>query len=136
MGFADWFAFKTPAQRKLESQMFDRWAFPYGLEQREKLQKILMELMPKEDPTAGMAVYLIGSEAYLGSFKADPQKLAERTETRRMNAMDYVLNGQLRGRLKKYLPYYKAMILADANVDENLNYPSIEELKKMAEELA
>lgn len=136
MGFADWFAIKTPAQRKKESKMYDRWAFPYGPAQKEKLQQILKELMPEEDPLSGMAVFLIGKEGYIGSFKDDPEDLAKRTEEGRRNAMDYVLRGQLRGKFKKYIPHYKAMILADAKIDENLNYPSVEELKKMAEELA
>ena len=136
MGFADWFAFKSPAEKKRESQMYDRWAFPYGPAQKEKLQQILKELMPKEDPIAAMAVYLIGREGYLGSFKMDAEELAARTEEKKRSAMDYVLAKQLRGKSKKFLPYYKAIILADAKIDKDLNYPSIEELQKMAEELA
>ena len=116
--------------------MYDRWAFPYGPAQKEKLQQILKELMPKEDPIAAMAVYLIGREGYLGSFKMDAEDLAARTEEKKRSAMDYVLAEQLRGKSKKFLPYYKAIILADAKIDKDLNYPSIEELQKMAEELA
>lgn len=135
MGFADWFTIKSPAQRKKEAKMYDRWAFPYGAAQREKLQQILKALMPKEDPLAGMAVFLIGKEGYIGSFKDDAEDLAERTEEKRLAAMHYALTGQLRGKNRQFLPYYKAMILADAKIDENLNYPAIEELQKMAEAL-
>ena len=135
MGFADWFAFKSPAQKEKESRMYDRWAFPHGQAQKEKLQKILKELMPQEDAVAAMAVYLIGREGYLGSFRTDPQKLAERTEEKKRSAMDYALRENLRGKSKKFLPYYKAVILADARIDRELNYPTIEELQKMAEEL-
>ncbi len=136
MGFADWFAIKSPAQRKKEAQKYDKWAFPYGPRQKEKLQTILKELMPEEDALSGMAVYLIGREAYQGSFKEDPEDTAERSVYRKMQTLDSALREQLRGKLKKRIPYYKAMVLADAAVDENLNYPSIEELRKAAEDLA
>ena len=132
----DMFTFKTKKQREREERQFDRWAFPYGLPQREKVEVLIRELLPKEDPKAGLALYLIGRQAYRGSFKDDPEDLAERTEERRLKALDYQLSEQLFGRYKKYIPYYKALVLADAQVDETLNYPSIEELRRMAEKLA
>ena len=97
--FADVFSFKTRKQRERDAKNFDRWAFPYGDPQRQKLIEILKELLPKEDPKAALAVYLFG-------------------------------------RYKKFIPYYKALVLADAQVDETLNYPSVEELRRRAEELA
>ena len=132
----DMFVFKTKKQREREAQKFDRWAFPYGLPQRDKLTGLIAELLPKEDQKAALALYLIGRQAYRGSFKDDPEDLAERTEERKMKALDYQLSEQLFGRYKKYIPYYKALVLADAQVDETLNYPSVEELRRMAEELA
>ena len=132
----DMFTFKTKKQREREAKQFDRWAFPYGLPQREKVIAIIHELLPKEDPKAALALFLIGRQAYRGSFKDDPEDLAERTEERKLRALDYQLSEQLFGRYKKYIPYYKALVLADAQVDETLNYPSIEELRAMAEKLA
>lgn len=132
----DMFAFKTKKQRERDARNFDRWAFPYGLPQREKIIEIIHELLPKEDPKAALAVYLMGREAYRGSFKDDAEDLAERTEERKLRALDYQLKTQLFGRLKKFIPYYKALVLADSKVDETLNYPSVEELRRMAEELA
>ena len=133
---ADMFTFKTRKQRERDAQKFNRWAFPYGEPQREKLIAIIKELLPKEEPKAALAVYLMGREAYRGSFKDDAEDLAERTEERKLRAMDYLLKEQLFGRYKKFIPYYKALILADAQVDETLNYPSVEELRRQAEELA
>ena len=132
----DMFTFKTAKQREREARNFDRWAFPYGLEQREKLVQILKDLLPKEDPKAALAVYLMGREAYRGSFKDDAEDLAERTEERKLRALDYTLKEQLFGRYKKFIPYYKVLVLADAQVDETLNYPSVEELRRRAEEIA
>ena len=132
----DMFAFKTKKQREREEKQFDRWAFPYGLPQREKLVEIIAELLPKEDPKVALALYLMGRQAYRGSFKDDPEDLADRTEAKKLRALDYQLSEQLFGRKKKLIPYYKALVLADAQVDETLNYPSVEALRRMAEELA
>ena len=134
--FMDMFSFKTRKQRERDAKKFDRWAFPYGDPQRQKLIGILKELLPKEDPKAALAVYLMGREAYKGSFKDDAEDLAERTEERKLRALDYILKEQLFGRYKKFIPYYKVLVLADAHVDETLNYPSVEELRRRAEELA
>lgn len=133
---ADMFTFKTRRQRERDAKRFDRWAFPYGDPQRQKLIAIIKELLPKEDPKAALAVYLMGREAYRGSFKDDAEDLAERTEERKLRALDYLLKEQLFGRYKKFIPYYKALVLADAQIDEQLNYPSAEELRRRAQELA
>ena len=133
---ADLFVFKTKKQRERDERNFNRWAFPYGQPQREKVTALLGELLPKEDPKVALALYLMGRQAYRGSFKDDAEDLAERTEERKLHALDHQLSEQLFGRHKKTKPYYKAMVLADAKVDETLNYPSVEELRRMAEKLA
>ena len=55
--------------------------------------------------------------------------------TEMKGALDRLLETQLFGRYRKLLPYYKVLVLADADVDETLNYPSAEELRRRAEEL-
>ena len=133
---ADMFTFKTRKQRERDAKKFDRWAFPYGEPQRQKIAQLLKELLPKEEAKAAMAVYLMGREAYRGSFKDDAEDLAERTEAKSLRALDYILSVQLFGRYKKFIPYYKALVLADAKVGPELDYPSVEELRRHAEELA
>jgi hypothetical protein len=133
---ADWFTFKTAKQRERDEKNFARWAFPYGEAQKETIAQLIRELMPKEDPRAGLSVFLMGRQAYRGSFKDDAEDLAERTEAQKIKALDYQLSTQLFGRYKKFFPYYKVLVLADAQVDESLNYPSVEELRRRAEELA
>ena len=130
---AEWFTFKSAKQRAREEKMFARWAFPYGDAQKEKVSQIIRELMPKEDPRSGLAVFLMGRQAYRGSFKDDPEDLAERTEEDKMAALDKMLENQLFGKYKKFIPYYKVLVLADVEVDERLNYPSVEELRRRAE---
>ena len=135
MGFGEWFTFKTAKQRAREEKMFARWAFPYGDAQKEKVSQIIRELMPKEDPKAALSVFLMGRQAYRGSFRDDPEDLAERTKQDQMDALDAVLANQLFGRYKKFIPYYKVLVLADLEVDETLNYPSAEELRRRVEEM-
>ena len=132
---ADWFTFKTAKQRAREERNYARWAFPYGEAQKEKITQVIRALMPKEDPRAALSVFLMGREAYRGSFRDDPEDLAERTQQGRMEALDAVLANQLFGKYKKFIPYYKVLVLADLEVDETLNYPSVEELRRRAEEL-
>ena len=132
---ADWFTFKTAKQRARDERNYARWAFPYGDAQKEKLMQLIRELLPREDPKAALSVFLMGRQAYRGSFRDDPEDLAERTEADKMAALDQTLAAQLFGRYKKFTPYYKVLVLADLEVDEALNYPDAEELRRRAEEL-
>ncbi|MBQ5866876.1 MAG: hypothetical protein IIW56_09405 [Oscillospiraceae bacterium] len=132
---ADWFTFKSAKQRARDERNFARWAFPYGEAQKEKIIQLIRELMPKEDPKAALSVFLMGRQAYRGSFRDDPEDLAERTKQDQMDALDAILANQLFGRYKKFIPYYKVLVLADLEVDETLNYPSADELRRRVEEM-
>ena len=132
---ADWFTFKTAKQRARDERNYARWAFPYGDAQKEMILQLIRELMPKEDPRAALSVFLMGRQAYRGSFRDDPEDLAERTSQDQMNALDAVLANQLFGKYKKFIPYYKVLVLADLEVDETLNYPTAEELRRRVEEM-
>ena len=134
-GIAEWLTFKTAKQREKERKMYARWAFPYGDDQREKLMELIRDVLPQEDPKTAMAIFLIGREAYRGSFQDEPEDLEGRTEKERRAALEQMLATQLFGRYKKMLPYYEALVLADDKVDENLNYPSAEEIRRVAENL-
>ena len=132
---ADWFTFKSAKQRARDERNFARWAFPYGEAQKEKIIQLIRELMPKEDPKAALSVFLMGRQAYRGSFRDDPEDLAERTKQDQMDALDAILANQLFGRYKKFIPYYKVLVLADLEVNETLNYPSADELRRRVEEM-
>ena len=132
---AEWFTFKTAKQRARDERNYARWAFPYGDAQREKVTALIVELLPKEDPKAALSIFLMGRQAYRGSFRDDPEDLAERTKQDQMDALDAILANQLFGRYKKFIPYYKVLVLADLEVDETLNYPSADELRRRVEEM-
>ena len=132
----DFFTVKSAKQRAREQKQFDQWAFPYGDAQKEKIFELVKALLPKEDTKAAVAVFLIGRQAYRGAYNDDPDDLKVRTEAEKQAALDRILRSQLFGRYKKFIPYYKALVIADDQVDETLNYPPVEELRRMAEELA
>ena len=86
MSIADWFVFKSKKEREAEQKRYRRFAFPYGDEQRARLEEILGELMPSEPRETALAIYLIGREGYRGSFKMDEEDRAERTEEEKQAA--------------------------------------------------
>ena len=135
MGIADWFVMKSQKQRDREFRQYTKWAYPYGDRQKELVTKILKELMPEEPGKTAVAVYLMGREGYLGAFDDDPEDLEGRTEEYNRNMAVHKMMAMLPGRCKKYVYRYMAMILADAQVDESLNYPTVEQLRQTAAEL-
>lgn len=135
MGFSDWFTFRSKEQKRAESLQYAKWACPYGDEQRAKLLLLLSEILPEEGPKLGLSCYLIGREAYWGGTKTiDTIDDNSTAEERRLRAARKLMK-QLRNRIGIELARYIALIEADATIDENLNYPSADELVKSGEEL-
>lgn len=114
---------KSSKQKEEEQRQYTAWAFPYGHTQQEIVQKLILELMPDEKKT-GLVVYLIGREAYQNAEGENPMVAACR-------AMSHQLPG--RHRRKRYL--FLALILADAKVDGNLQYPDSETIRQEAKKL-
>lgn len=136
MGIADWFTFKSKEAREQDAQRYDAWAFPYGRAQREKLCQIIGQLLPEENVQSGMGVFLLGREGYLGSVKEDAQKVAQKGEEQRILRSVYKMQPLLPTKKKRaLLSRYMALILADAQIDEKLEYPTVEQLRKNALEL-
>ena len=135
MGIADWFTFKSKKQQEREFRRYVQWAYPYGDRQKELVTRILKQLMPEEPGKTASAVYLIGREGYHGAFDDEPEELEGRTEQQKREMAAQKMKAMLPGRCKKYIYRYMAMILADAQVDENLNYPTVDELRQKAAEL-
>ncbi len=135
MGVMDWFVIKSREERAADERRYKRFAFPYGEAQRKEIERLISGLMPSEPSDTAMAVYLMGREGYLGSYKMDEEDRAARSEEEKRAGCIRILKRQLQGRHKKLLPYYMALILADADIDEELRYPDEEELRKRAEEL-
>lgn len=135
MAIANWFTFKSKKQQEREFRHYTQWAYPYGDKQKEIVTRTLKELIPEEHAETAVAVFLIGKEGYQGSYDDEPEDLEDRTEEGKRNLAVYKMQRILTGRFRKSIYRYMAMILADAQVDENLNYPTVEELRQQAAEL-
>ena len=108
---------------------YDKWAYPYGVEQKKAIKKVLKELLPKEDSEISVYNYLtckqaLAPKSYDGKYTInfDVPKLRELAKT--FNFKDI-----------KNLYKCIALVEADSKIDESLNYPDAESLCKRAEEI-
>ncbi len=119
-------SWKSKAQQQQEQADYEKWAFPFGLAQREKLVKLMLEIFPKESEPTVLIPYLTCKELYCKMAKTP-------------DLADYAIN-KLLTEVKKYkriirkheMPTYVALVAADQKVDENLEYPSAQQIKDMA----
>ncbi len=125
LGDFNLFIWKSKEQVKKEEEEYASWAFPYGQEQREKLVKLMLEVFPKETEQTTLIPFLTCKELYAKLCKSPDlsdyaiEKLMEMQKYKRLIK-------------KKDMPYYIALVVADAKIDENLDYPDAEEIRKMA----
>ena len=123
MAWWNFFEIKSFKQKEEEQRQYTAWAFPYGPAQQSKVQQLILELMPDENKT-GLVVYLIGREAYQNAETEDPMVAACRA-----------MRDQLPGRHGKKRYLFLALILADAQIDESLQYPDAETIRQEAKKL-
>ncbi len=125
LGDFNFFVWKSKEQVKKEEEDYAQWAFPYGKEQREKLVKLLLEIFPKENEATTLIPFLTCKELYLKFCKSPDlsdyavEKLMEMQKYKRLIR-------------KSDMPYYVALVVADARIDENLEYPAADEIRSMA----
>lgn len=135
MGLLQWFAYRSPRKQKRDSRKYDAWAFPYGDVQQEIIEKLLKGLFPKESPRIAMARYLIGREGYIGDFEEEAEDREGITQENCRLRAGLRLRNQMNGMVGEDLGRYLALIEADAQIDEDLNYPSLEQLRQKGSEL-
>ncbi|NMA25071.1 MAG: hypothetical protein GX936_05320 [Clostridiales bacterium] len=129
MGLGDFnfFIWKSKAQIQKEQEEYEKWAFPYGQPQREKLVKLMLEIFPKENEATVLIPFLTCKELFCNLAKTP-------------DLVDAAINKLLTD-IKKYkriirkqdMPTYVALVVADSKVDERLEYPTAQEIKDMAE---
>jgi len=127
LGDLNFFIWKSKAQVQQEQADYEKWAFPYGQPQREKLVKLMLEIFPKENEATVLIPFLTCKELF-GKLAKSP------------DLVDAAINKLLTD-IKKYkriirkqeMPTYVALVVADSRVDEKLEYPTAQEIKDMAE---
>lgn len=135
MDIADWLGIKSREQEEREFQAFSENSFPYGQPQRDKVEEILSQLFPKEKKQFTMMLFLLGKQYYHGYGLRNEQDYQGYTQEERLNIAAKSLNRQLTGKHRKSLTTYLALIAADAQVDENLLYPTAQEIQEQARAL-
>ena len=135
MDIADWLGIKSRDQEEREFQAFSENSFPYGQAQRDKVEELLKELFPKEKKQFTMMLFLLGKQYYHGYGLRNEQDYQGYTQEERLNIAAKSLNRQLTGKHRKSLTTYLALIAADAQVDENLLYPTAQEIQEQARAL-
>ena len=123
------FTWKSKATQEKEQEEYAKWAFPYGEKQRDKLQALLLSVYPKESIPTTLIPFLTCKELYEGIMKKS---------TSRDEALDVMINKQKKYKRiirKKDMTTYIALVLADADIDEQCEYPSADEIRARAHEL-
>ena len=128
LGEIQWLTWKSKKKREKEEAEYLEWAFPYGTAQREKIDSILKDLFPHEDVSTALVAYLSCREIYDDAIE-DGNNLTDAVKIMKKYLARY----------KKIisptdLPYYISLVLANAEIGPDLNYPPVEELKKTAEQ--
>jgi hypothetical protein len=129
MALGDWnlFTWKSKATQAQEQIDYEKWAFPYGQKQRQNLVKLMLEIFPKESEQTTLIPFLTAKELF-GKFCKTP------------DLFDFAI-GKMLTDVKKYkriirkkeMPIYVALVVADARIDQNCEYPSAQQIKDMAE---
>ena len=135
MDIADWLGIKSREQEEREFQAFSENSFPYGQPQRDKVEELLSQLFPREKKQFTMMLFLLGKQYYHGYGLRNEQDYRGYTQEERLNIAAKSLNRQLTGKHRKSMTTYLALIAADAQVDENLLYPTAQEIQEQARAL-
>ena len=135
MDIADWLGIKSREQEEREFQAFSENSFPYGQPQRDKVEELLSQLFPREKKQFTMMLFLLGKQYYHGYGLRNEQDYQGLTQEERLNIAAKSLNRQLTGKHRKSLTTYLALIAADAQGDENLLYPTAQEIQEQARAL-
>ncbi|MDR3277192.1 MAG: hypothetical protein LBT12_00310 [Oscillospiraceae bacterium] len=127
MALGEWqiFSWKSRSKQKEEETAYEKWAFPYGQPQREKLTKLLLEVFPRENVATTLIPFLTCRELYEDICKNAPSDVA----------VDKLLNDMKKYKRiikKKDMPTYLTLVLANARLDEAVAYPTADEIRASA----
>ena len=123
------FTWKSKATQQKEQEEYAMWAFPYGQTQRDNLEKLLLEVFPKETIPTTLIPFLTCKELFEGVLKnAGSHEAAADTLINKQKKYKQIIR-------KKNMTTYIALVIADAQIDEKCEYPSADEVHTRALEL-
>ena len=120
------FTWKSRATQEREQEEYALWAFPHGQKQRDNLEKLLLEVYPKETVPTTLIPFLTCKELYESVLKkAGSRDLAVETLINNVKKYKQIIK-------KKNMTTYIALVLADADIDELCEYPSADDIRSRA----
>ena len=123
--------FKTKAQREEETARYYEWAYPYGPKHKEMINDIIHAVVPDEDDKIAIYNYLVCRQEMAPSYYEGPF-IFDRSNSKSVRKK---LKKEYNSKGKKDIHKYIALVEADLKVDENLEFPSVDEILKYAEEI-
>ena len=124
------FSWKSKATKAKEAAEYEKWAFPHGQKQRENLEKLLLAIFPKEIISHTLIPFLTCKELY--------ETVIQNNSCSSDDAVDLLINttkNYKRIIKKDNMTTYIALVLADARIDENAEYPTAESILQHRDEL-
>ncbi|MBR6951132.1 MAG: hypothetical protein IKH56_05305 [Oscillospiraceae bacterium] len=133
IGDYQWLSFKNKRTRERDAKEYEEWAFPYGQRQRDRITELLAQLFPKEEPSMALVCHLTAKE--LVSRYHDIIDLPEHHDFAMKNmAKDFKKYRRMFHKSETRF-VYAALGMADLDITEDLNYPTLEELRAKGAEL-
>jgi len=123
------FSWKSKNVQKQEAVAYEKWAFPYGEEQREKLEALLAEMFPKDKIANVLIPFLTCKELFEQVLKNHVTEEA---------TIKHLINKVKKYKMvvrKKEMPTYIALVLADRRLDESVQYQTADEVRAKAQEI-
>jgi hypothetical protein len=126
LGEISWLTWKSRKQKAKEEAEYRQWAFPYGEPQREKVTALLSVLFPHEKPPIALIAFLTYKELfYDAQVPGAPYDEAIRITKKFAKKYRHMAK-------KEFIPTYLALVVADYEIDSELNYPTAEEIRENA----
>lgn len=125
LGDINFLSWKSKSQQEQDIIDYEKWAFPYGEEQKNALTKLMHEVFPKENKSATLISFLTCKELFLKICKTP--SLCDYSVGKMIEMKKYK-----RLIRKKEMSRFVAIVVADYRVDENLEYPTAAEINDMA----
>lgn len=122
--FSKMFDMRSKEEKQKDFEDYSKRIFPYGDSHREKVSEILAALYPKTNIKYLRMYYILLKDEMTGEDGADFEIAVKKLVKKSVIKVTPELNADLH-----------ALLLADFEIDENLNYPSIEEIHERAKNL-
>ena len=127
IGEIQWLNFKTKRVREREEAEYNKFAFPYGDPQKEKVMEILRRLVPKMDDVTLLISFLTCKELYFDAYTGENYDEAIKITKKSMHRYRRFVT-------KKYAPIYLALAIIDLSISDQLDYPPDEEIIERSKE--